>query len=284
MLQTHLSFCETHLIGSRTKEWMVRAAQCSLFVPHDLTLIGWSEVRSPYCMIRPNPNCSHLLVCYGGSGKVWTEEGWQRLGADQAYLTSPGKPHAFQAEGTKKWSFAWAFYVQPANESPLFNFPGPIIKPVDATPFADMVRTIYQEVHGLAKPTMLHHLTEAFQQYVLRIRGSTFIDKRVLELTRLIESNLAYPWTAKELARRLHISEEHLRRLCLKHLNRSPINHLTSLRMQRACALLHSRDAKLETIAELVGYGSAFSLSSAFKRTVGITPTAYRKTHPSASR
>lgn len=280
MAQTHLSFRETHLIGPRTKEWMVRAAQCPLFSAHHLTLTGWSEVKAPYRMIRPLPNCSHMIVCYEGKGRVWTAEGWQPLGPDQAYLMPPGKPHAFEADGAKRWSFAWVFYVQPPDEVPLFNFPQPLIRQADAQTFAEIVRAIYREVHGLAETSMLHHLTEALQLYVQRIRGASFMDKRILDLTRLIESDPAHAWTVKELAAHLHLSEEHLRRLCLKHLNRSPIDHVTNLRMQRACALLHSRDIKLETVAEMVGYGSAFSLSSAFKRSVGVSPNQYRQSSP----
>ncbi len=280
MPQTQLSFRETHLIGPRTKEWMVRAAQCPLFAPHHLTLIGWSEVHAPYRMIRLKPNCSHIIVCHEGSGRVWAEDSWQRLEADNAYLMPPGKRHAFEADGNKRWAFAWAFYVQPPNEVPLFDFPEPVVKRAEALSFANMVHSIYREVHGLAESTMLHHLTEALQQYVQRIRGHSFIDKRIFDLTKLIESDLAYPWTVKELAKRIHICEEHLRRLCLKYLGHSPIKHVTVLRMQRTCALLHSRDTKLETIAEMVGYGSAFSLSWAFKRSIGVSPTHYRQHSP----
>jgi AraC-like DNA-binding protein len=72
------------------------------------------------------------------------------------------------------------------------------------------------------------------------------------------------------------MSAEHLRRLCLRELGRTPVQQLTYLRIQRAKELLESSDDKLEAIAPAVGYVSALVFSRAFKRWVGCTPSEYR--------
>jgi len=272
-------------MGNRTREWSVQAAQYPAFRQHGLVGIGWSEIRPPYRMVRnhpragSNPNCCHVIVCCGGTGRVLADGGWKRLKPDQAYLTPPGKLHAFEPEGKAVWKTAWAIYAQPVEEKPIFDLPGPVVKQIDATPFLGLIHSIHREVHSMADPSMLHHLTEALQLHVLRLRSSEPFDRRIGVLTSLIEGAPSHPWTVKELAARLHMSEEHLRRICLKWLDRSPMDHVACLRIQRACALLHG-DMKLQTIAEIVGYANAFSLSIAFKRLTGMSPSHYREHRP----
>ena len=83
----------------------------------------------------------------------------------------------------------------------------------------------------------------------------------------------AAEWTLPALAAKVHMSTEHLRRLCLRELGRTPVQQLTYLRMQRAKELLENSDDKLEAIAPAVGYLSALVFSRAFKRWIGCTPT-----------
>ena len=52
--------------------------------------------------------------------------------------------------------------------------------------------------------------------------------------------------------------------------------YLTHWRLVLAADLLRDSRATLTTIAHQVGYGSAFTLSSAFKRTYGMSPHEYR--------
>jgi AraC-like DNA-binding protein len=46
--------------------------------------------------------------------------------------------------------------------------------------------------------------------------------------------------------------------------------------MQRAMRLLAETQQRLEAVAAEVGYGDAFSFSKVFKRTVGVSPKAFR--------
>jgi AraC-like DNA-binding protein len=81
------------------------------------------------------------------------------------------------------------------------------------------------------------------------------------------------------MARRIGMSEENLRRLCHRHVHRSPMSHLTHLRMLAAADLLcHSRE-KIVSIAARVGYGDGFAFSTAFKREMGMCPQQFRATN-----
>ena len=101
-------------------------------------------------------------------------------------------------------------------------------------------------------------------------------DERLRRLWEKVARNLAEDWSVATLAHEAHVSEEHFRRLCWKELGRSPMAHLTSLRVQTAKALLASTGDKQEYIAALVGYHSPIAFSRAFKRWVGCHPSEYR--------
>ncbi len=89
------------------------------------------------------------------------------------------------------------------------------------------------------------------------------------------------PWSLGELSRRAHCSGEHLRRLCRRQLGRSPMQHVTYLRLRRAATLLTETDLKLEAIADDVGYANPFVFSNTFKKWTGWRPSEYRLNRPS---
>jgi AraC-like DNA-binding protein len=55
-----------------------------------------------------------------------------------------------------------------------------------------------------------------------------------------------------------------------------PMAYLTAWRIDLAADLLVNSDATVDSVARQVGYGSAFALSTAFKRIRGISPQRHR--------
>jgi len=92
-----------------------------------------------------------------------------------------------------------------------------------------------------------------------------------------VAHDLAADWTLDRLAARYRASKEQFRRVCLRELGRSPMQHLTSLRIERAQQLLDSTQDKIEAIAEQIGFENAPVFSRAFKRWVGQSPKRYRE-------
>ena len=72
------------------------------------------------------------------------------------------------------------------------------------------------------------------------------------------------------------MSEENLRRISLRHVRRSPMAHLTHMRMLVAADLCCHTPEKVADVAARVGYGNAFAFSTAFKRQMGVSPKAFR--------
>lgn len=62
-----------------------------------------------------------------------------------------------------------------------------------------------------------------------------------------------------------------------------PLAYLTRWRIELARRRLRDGAASVAEIAAAVGYDSEFSFSRAFKREVGVPPSAYRQRHAPAA-
>lgn len=102
-------------------------------------------------------------------------------------------------------------------------------------------------------------------------------DPQVRRVLTLMHERSAHPWTLDDLAQQVGLSRTGLAERFREAMGDTPLNHLRVLRMQRAMRLLAETDHKLETVAAEVGYQDAFSFSKAFKRTVGVSPKAFRQ-------
>ncbi|MFP3506032.1 cupin domain-containing protein [Burkholderia sp. SIMBA_062] len=102
-------------------------------------------------------------------------------------------------------------------------------------------------------------------------------DPQIGRVLALMHEETAHPWTLEELARRAGLSRTALAERFRETMGDTPLNHLRTLRMQRAVQLLTETDLPLEAVATAVGYQDAFSFSKVFKRSVGLSPKAFRQ-------
>ena len=102
-------------------------------------------------------------------------------------------------------------------------------------------------------------------------------DPLVPDALRLLHDSPAAPWTIEVLAQRLTVSRATLAHRFRASVGEPPMTYLTSWRMLLAGELLSDPRRTTADIAQQVGYGSPFALSTAFKRHHGVSPTEYRR-------
>jgi AraC-like DNA-binding protein len=93
---------------------------------------------------------------------------------------------------------------------------------------------------------------------------------------RRLDEDIAHPWTLASLAAEVGVSRAALARRFANVLGEPAMAYLTELRLERAADLLRDPDLTIATVARLVGYGSPFALSAAFKRVRGVSPAQHR--------
>ncbi|WP_063046732.1 AraC family transcriptional regulator [Nocardia pseudovaccinii] len=104
-----------------------------------------------------------------------------------------------------------------------------------------------------------------------------YSDPLVGKALRLLQHNPAHGWTVASLAEAVGVSRAALARRFTDLVGEPPMAFLTEWRLALAADLLQESDATIESIARQVGYGSAFALSTAFKRHFGVSPRDHRQ-------
>ncbi|WP_290051030.1 AraC family transcriptional regulator [Amycolatopsis solani] len=108
-------------------------------------------------------------------------------------------------------------------------------------------------------------------------------DPVVGQALRLLQHQPAEPWTVADLASATGISRAALARRFAVAVGETPMAYLTGWRLALAADLLRQhRETTIGSVARQVGYGSAFALSTAFKREFGVSPQQYRTREPAS--
>jgi AraC-like DNA-binding protein len=103
-----------------------------------------------------------------------------------------------------------------------------------------------------------------------------YADPVVGPALRLLQSHPAHPWTVAGLAAEVGVSRATLASRFTDLVGEPPMSFLTGWRLDVAADLLREPHATVAAVARQVGYGSAFALSTAFKRVRGVSPRNHR--------
>ncbi len=102
-------------------------------------------------------------------------------------------------------------------------------------------------------------------------------DARLARAIACIHRNVSANLTLDVLAKEAGMSRSGFAADFKEKTGIAPIEYLTKLRMLVAVELLLDEDASMGQIAEQVGYESEIAFSRAFKRTLNMTPSEYRR-------
>lgn len=125
----------------------------------------------------------------------------------------------------------------------------------------------------LKKPISLRDLSAALDRVVPRVGVSpeladqvrTYLQRRVRRSVRL-----------GDLARRLGVSEAHLRRRFREAYGMTPRQYLLALRLQRAAALLRGTRRSVKQVAAEAGFANLTVFRRQFAKAMGLSPFAFR--------
>lgn len=277
MSEIHLDLTETTADGPGSRLWSLTRDDFPELAVHRIKRLGLADAASPYRRVRLRPTGSFVMVCHEGSGRVLLDGRWQTSRAGVACLAPPRVLNAFHAVPGSRWRFAWIRYDEPEHVRPLVSAASPVRVRCDAESLWRIVSGLRAQWDGPRDPRLLHHWIELAHGEAKRIAQPWQVDERLWAVWEDVARDLAFDWTLDVLAKRFGVSKEQFRRVCLKELGRSPMQHLTSLRIERAQHLLASTDDKVESIARQVGFDDASVFSRAFKRWVGRSPKSYRE-------
>ena len=266
---------ETHIIGPACREHMLDSGHFPVLKSAPFIWLGCSELLPPYRMVRLRSVHSHVVVPVAGRGRTVIDGALVDCVPGSALLGPVGLYHAFEAVGPEPWRLAWVFFDDDVRNPVLRGDRAELVS-ADGGDFASLLQMLLRESAGAAEPGAMSALVALLNTMARRIAGGGATDPRLGGLWSRVEGDLARDWDGASLARIACVSEEHLRRLCHRYYQRSPMNHLAHLRMRRAETMLSSTSEKVDEIARRVGYASMYSFSAAFRRFSGVPPSRFR--------
>jgi len=107
--------------------------------------------------------------------------------------------------------------------------------------------------------------------------AAAWADPVVGKAIRLMQNDLALPWSVGSLANATTVSRATFARRFAELVGEPPMTFLRKERMRLAADLLRSGSSTLNSVASSVGYANAFALSAAFSRDRGISPSRFRR-------
>ncbi len=107
--------------------------------------------------------------------------------------------------------------------------------------------------------------------------------RHLLRAKDLADARYADALDVDDLAGAAGLSRAHFSREFRRAFGESPHAYLLTRRLERAAALLRTTDRSVAEICFAVGLSSLGSFTTSFKRTYGMTPTAYRAAFPPAA-
>src|SRR5882757_6284766 len=110
MTRKHQDLSETHMLGGRTRQQVVRVDEldgrpwlrntpvCQALAQHRIAHVGVCVARAPYRIVRVKQSGAYFMACFAGEGRILVDGRWQVCRAGMACLLPPGTLNAFYAE------------------------------------------------------------------------------------------------------------------------------------------------------------------------------------------
>nr|WP_285817755.1 AraC family transcriptional regulator [Echinimonas agarilytica] len=247
-----------------------------------MVLAGRSELKTHYEIARERPEYHTLLITLSGGGLLESEHAQIPITSDTLVLLPAGKPHYFHLNTEPQWKTCWVLL----DDSPRWQFmhekQSQIASLSDEAARVDLNLWLLSREMESSAPnnTIIDLLAQTQMTYLDQMLDrKQQLPRQQLKLLQLfddVNNQLHLDWSVADLAERMFISPPQLYRLCQQYMGTSPMQHISRLRVQRACDLLRHSDLSIRQIAQSLGYDDGLSFSHRFKKQMGVSPKLWR--------
>jgi AraC-like DNA-binding protein len=272
------------------------------------------EVFRPTWHIKPRKLFDFLLIhVLEGSGKFTIDGTRYGAGAGDLFWIPPNTLHELRgdAPGTRMQYIHfdliydsarshWSSHI-PGGTTDLSPWPSTMHPPVNdpiignwcgklegqfSTQAAELLHRIILEYNRAQISTLA--VSGGMLQLIGLLLGSRHNDstldarhvKAIENAMRQIQLHSEERLNIETLARQHGLSPTHFRRLFREHYRQSPRDAHLAVKMRRACDDLVYSDLSITEIADRRGFSNVHNFSRAFRKAIGLPPTAYRTGQP----
>jgi AraC-like DNA-binding protein len=277
------SFSDIINIGQQCFERFIDSSNAPEISDLDIELAGCSNLSGEYVVGRVTPPNHTLFYSLSGEGCFRTPHGSFSLSSGQL-ITLPANQSFEVTITSKKWDIIWLNLSDTEQWNGLSKHTPIIVSNINLAALHHAMELLYLEQDNRNREAAIQiigrHLRHVISQNDQENSDDEGIDRHAVRLQSLfaaVENQLQFQWSVESLSKKAHYSAPHLHRLCLKYFERSPMQQVIYLRMQRARNLLLKTQWPISYIAHYVGYANVFTFSKRFKKSVGKPPREFRE-------
>lgn len=235
----------------------------------------------------------HYLLHFISSGKgtFFCGNKSYNLSAGEGFLICPGVITSYRADDTDPWTYSWIGFNGTNAESYLnqigLNAENPLFAYDDTEEFSQIfsafktlnLSTVVGQVRLIAYLYMLLALIME-NAILLSYQGKAFFNSKeeyVKNAINYIQTNFSRKLTVEELSTYVGLNRSYFGVIFKELTGLSPQDFIVDFKIHKAKKMFSNTSMSVGDIARSVGYNDPLTFSKIFKKTVGISPNAYRK-------
>ncbi|MBP7142428.1 MAG: AraC family transcriptional regulator [Opitutaceae bacterium] len=274
-------------LDTRVIEYASRQPLTSALLPCRL---GYFPKARGQRVSRPNGDWTFtLLFCLEGSGELQISHSRYRMTRGMIALLRPFEFHAYEADPKDPWSYYWIHFngtlaqqyydVLSGNGRRCCLHLEPEMSFVQAFEKVLTVLHAGQAYRDLVQASCALHqlLGEICRLACNQKEGPESVETRLGRTLEVLRNNLGMHVSIRELAAIAKMSHAYYASQFRRHTGESPRSFINKLKIEKACEYLRTTNAKIETVAHLLGCDDPFYFCRLFKRLTGRTPSGYRR-------
>ncbi len=275
------------VLPKKTIEFCSRTAP---FNPLYITDLGFYP-RAQYHYRERNLGSSQAILIFCIDGKGWVElpNGRFTVNANQYVIIPADTPHKYGADEKRPWTIYW-FHFKGDHSAYFCDLLSKQSKSfINDSTFLDQIQKIFESVYknlesGYSQDNLAY--SSISFQYILSCLS--FSDKLNPETNSMqkdavdisieyMQSHLDISINLESLAAHVNLSLSHFASVFRKKTGYTPIVYFNHLKIQRACQFLHFTSLRINEISFKLGIEDPYYFSRLFTKTMGVSPSDYRK-------
>lgn len=236
----------------------------------------------------------HYVIHYilKGKGTFMTRNKTYDLTENQGFLISPGEVCTYAACKEDPWEYVWvgfhglnaANYLKLAEltlNSPFFEF---TLGNQMRNCMLDMViaKNAYAHSTNIRVQSLLYGLFAELVENAKHERpiiSSNTKSEYIKVAVEYIQTNYMNRFTIADLSDHVGLDRSYFSTIFKECLGLSPQKYLTQFRINKACTLLINEKFSIGEIATITGYSDPVIFQKAFRNTIGISPSKFRRSN-----
>ncbi len=258
-----------------------------------ITDIGYYPQALHHFRERKEPISQYILIyCVEGRGWYRINDKEHALASNQYIVLPAGQPHAYAADDREPWTIYWIHFKGNAVPSLIagYDFHPRDIR-AGTSSRIDNRHDLFEEIfHTIetgyshenliyAMSVFCHYLGSIcyMKEYRKANRQNVEATDPIAMSIHYMQENLDKQLSLKELTQYTGYSTSHFSQLFVQRTGYAPIAYFNLLKIQKACQLLNFTDMRINQICYKIGIRDHFYFSRLFSKTMGMTPSEYRK-------